>query len=78
MGDAGPAQVLVVGRDLLRAVFLAGDRERGAPAVGNGSAPSSNGSVVRPTSTGPALQLQGVTRRFGGISAVEDVSIEVG
>jgi branched-chain amino acid transport system ATP-binding protein len=73
---SGPAQELLARPDLLRAVFLAGD---GAPAhaepspSGNGSVPSGNGS-----SSPPALRLEGVTRRFGGISAVEDVTIDVG
>jgi branched-chain amino acid transport system ATP-binding protein len=73
---SGPAQELLARPDLLRAVFLAGD---GAPAhaelspSGNGSVPSGNGTRSR-----PALRLEGVTRRFGGISAVEDVTIDVG
>ena len=72
----GPAQELLNRPDLLRAVFLAGDGVGGGTvaAAKVGPAPSPNGSTGAPAS---ALRLEGVTRRFGGISAVEDVSIEV-
>jgi branched-chain amino acid transport system ATP-binding protein len=49
-----------------------------AAPSGNGSAaPSANGHVPAASGGSPALQLDGVTRRFGGISAVEDVSFAV-
>ncbi|HTZ08924.1 MAG TPA: ATP-binding cassette domain-containing protein [Acidimicrobiales bacterium] len=62
--------------DLLRSVFLEGAGGRSAPAVRvGGQAP--------PTAPGPAssapvvLSATGLTKRFGGIVAVDDVSFEV-
>jgi ABC-type branched-subunit amino acid transport system ATPase component/MFS family permease len=86
---SGPAQELLARPDLLRAVFLAGDPARNATEsapVGNGSAPSVQAQpasvqmqspVDGSTPGDPALQLDGVTRRFGGISAVEDITFGV-
>jgi branched-chain amino acid transport system ATP-binding protein len=72
---SGPAQELLERPDLLRAVFLASDTHAD---TSTSTTPSANGHVpVAPAGT-PALQLEGVTRRFGGISAVEDVSFAVG
>jgi branched-chain amino acid transport system ATP-binding protein len=77
---SGPAQELVNRPDLLRAVFLAGDRPSAAEPT---ASPSPNGTTpAQPAASEPAarpsaLRLEGVTRRFGGISAVEDVSIDV-
>ncbi len=80
----GPAQELLNRPDLLRAVFLAGDGAGGGTgtAAQVGPAPSPNGSAdpaAAPAGApaAGALRLEGVTRRFGGISAVEDVSIGV-
>jgi len=84
---AGPAEELLARPDLLRAVFLAGgesgdgDSDRaGAPTGGRsrrhrGGEPAAarNGE---PPPTAP-LELMNVTRRFGGISAVEDVTLRV-
>jgi branched-chain amino acid transport system ATP-binding protein len=83
---SGPAQELTRRPDLLRAVFLAGDATSepvsadDTDAVPNGSAPRPIAVTGSPTAAAgdAALQLEGVTRRFGGISAVEDVSISVG
>jgi len=84
---SGPAHELLERPDLLRAVFLA---DGSAPATGpSNGAGSSNGAGAVPHGTdgpgsaagaevAPALDLRDVTRRFGGISAVEDVSIKVG
>jgi branched-chain amino acid transport system ATP-binding protein len=89
---SGPAQELVERPDLLRAVFLTADTAShisadgsaapsgngSAPPSGNGSAaPSTNGHIPAEPGGAPALQLEGVTRRFGGISAVEDVTFAV-
>lgn len=72
---SGPAAELAERPDLLRAVFLAesGTSTNGSQAH-NGSRPS------RPSRTGePAvLELDSLTRRFGGIAAVDDVSLRVG
>lgn len=75
---AGPAQELLERPDLLRAVFLSGHERAGAPTA---AGPSTNGSTPAQLDTHdgrPAvLELEGVTRRFGGISAVESVSMSV-
>ncbi len=64
---AGPAHELVEHPELLRAAFLA-----------EGAASVEQRSVVRADRRSPeALELTSVTRRFGGISAVDDVSFAV-
>jgi branched-chain amino acid transport system ATP-binding protein len=72
---SGPAHELADRPDLLRAVFLAQADE---PQATDASATASNSIPVATTpSASPALQLVGVTRRFGGNAAVEDVSLSV-
>ncbi len=69
---SGPARELLERPDLLRAVFL----DDTGPAA---AAPAA--SAVRATgdrdSAMPALRLEGVTRRFGGVIAVNDVTLDV-
>jgi branched-chain amino acid transport system ATP-binding protein len=82
---SGPAAELVERPDLLRAVFLAGGTAGAGegpaspvpaapgptgPEHGEAPGPGPHGSV-------PALELRGVTRHFGGISAVSDVDLVV-
>ena len=88
---SGPAQELANRPDLLRAVFLAqkdspagqqdsaaGQQDSATPAVSIEAASSEGAAQVVPTATtSPVLQLVGVTRRFGGNAAVEDVSLSV-
>lgn len=76
---SGPTQELTERPDLLRAVFLSGtpsSEHDGAAATDQRSA--ARGGRTEREETAPVLQLQGVTRRFGGISAVSHVSIDVG
>ena len=63
----GPAQALLDRPDLLRSVFLEG--VAGAPTVQAGPAPSSR--------AGPRLEVDGLTKRFGGIVALDHVSFTV-
>lgn len=75
----GPTRDLLDRPDILRSVFLAGaakgiDRERASSVSGP---PATTRLPVRPGPTSPALELRGVTRRFGGICAVDDVSLRV-
>ncbi|MBS1838479.1 MAG: ATP-binding cassette domain-containing protein, partial [Actinobacteria bacterium] len=80
---SGPAEELLERPDLLRAVFLTG-----AGARSGSDHETSRSAVDRPAAVGPgapaaeqvepaALQLVDVTRRFGGINAVDRVSLSV-
>jgi ABC-type branched-subunit amino acid transport system ATPase component len=83
----GPARDLLDRPDLLRAVFIGGPPEESALPGGTGSdvmtSPghrlNSGGPDFRRESGGPGplLQCRGVTKRFGGIVAVDGVSFEV-
>jgi len=77
---SGPTAELLERGDILRSVFLegAGSKRKGTT---NGSAPAaavkaaamarSNG---KDSNDGPILEVVGLTKRFGGITAVDDVS----
>jgi ABC-type branched-subunit amino acid transport system ATPase component/sugar phosphate permease len=67
----GPAAELAERPDLLRAVFLRGspERERPAPPTGVGTAAAASGS--------PVLEVEGLTKRFGAVVALDDVSLAV-
>ncbi|HNA36962.1 MAG TPA: MFS transporter, partial [Microthrixaceae bacterium] len=77
---SGPAEELLNRPDLLRAVFLA---ESVAAAGANDGANGGNGTgpdtrpAEPPINADPALELVAVTRRFGGINAVDQVSLSV-
>ncbi|HMK99251.1 MAG TPA: ATP-binding cassette domain-containing protein, partial [Acidimicrobiales bacterium] len=80
----GPAPELLERTDLLRSVFL-----QGAAASGNGemstidlsaprpAEPELNGRQAALAQRPVALRVQGLTKTFGGISAVEDVSFDL-
>jgi len=76
---SGPAAELLNRPDLLRAVFLAesvaaaGANDGG---TGNGTGPDAR-PAQPPIGAGPAMELVAVTRRFGGINAVDQVSLSV-
>ena len=65
----GPTEELLARPDVLRSVFLEG---AGARTLATAERPTvtRNGAV-------PALELEGLTRSFGGIRAVDDVSFSV-
>ncbi|HNE75734.1 MAG TPA: MFS transporter, partial [Microthrixaceae bacterium] len=77
---SGPAEELLNRPDLLRAVFLA---ESVAAAGANDGANGGNGTgpdtrpAEPPINADPALELVAVTRRFGGINAVDQVSLSI-
>ena len=76
---SGPTGELLERGDILRSVFLEGaGRTHGSAVNGNGKAP-----VTKPRTIGydeqgnrlaPILEVSGLTKRFGGIAAVNDVS----
>ena len=66
----GPTEALLERGDILRSVFL-----QGAGASKTDARPEA--SRVAPSDAGPALQVTNLTKRFGGITAVDDVSFEV-
>jgi ABC-type branched-subunit amino acid transport system ATPase component/MFS family permease len=78
---SGPAQELTQRPDLLRAVFLSDPATRaghGMATSTNGDSPSAAPVLTDESSErAPALELVSVTRRFGGIAAVSDVSLRV-
>ncbi len=76
---SGPAEELLERPDLLRAVFLAEGETARANGSPNGSAAVDSGPsrAIAQADAIPALELTGVTRRFGGISATEDVTFSV-
>ncbi|HTT85832.1 MAG TPA: ATP-binding cassette domain-containing protein [Acidimicrobiales bacterium] len=75
----GAAGDLLSRGDLLRSVFFEGAASNGSGA----SAPRVNGPVPRQGGTDPlgsrppALATRGLTKRFGGIVAVDDVTLEL-
>lgn len=83
----GPTQDLLDRPDVLRSVFMEGAAKATDGSSGNGSGPADDGSSTPAAATGagselerteaPVLRLAGVTKRFGGITAVHDVSLEV-
>ncbi|WP_040491492.1 MFS transporter [Ilumatobacter nonamiensis] len=72
----GPTAELIERDDLLRSVFL-GDQHQPATPPTPGE-PSTNGHATDPDSDAPtALTVRGLSRRFGGVSAVRDVDVDV-
>ncbi len=70
----GPTAELLERPDLLRSVFIEGGAGGGsAPAA----APRPAAPIVGPDRA-PVLRCQGVSKRFGGVTAVDDVDLDVG
>ncbi len=66
----GPTSDLLARPDILRAVYV-----RGSAAVGGGPRRGSDARRRRELDEGrPVLEVEGLTKRFGGITAVDDVS----
>ncbi|HUF33266.1 MAG TPA: ATP-binding cassette domain-containing protein [Acidimicrobiales bacterium] len=74
---SGKPEELLSRGDILRAVFLSGADDaagvEGEVSATGAPVPASATRAV-PISTEPALQVDGLTKRFGGITAVNDVS----
>jgi branched-chain amino acid transport system ATP-binding protein len=73
---SGPTAGLLDRPDLLRAVFLA-DSDRALAGAGITSANNGHGAAGGEGEGQPALGVTGLTVRFGGIRAVDDVSVHV-
>ncbi|MDQ1397457.1 MAG: branched-chain amino acid transport system ATP-binding protein livF, partial [Acidimicrobiaceae bacterium] len=72
---SGPTADLLERDDILRSVFLEGAASQtGASSAGAGSEPAVARRSVA-TDAPPVLQLSDVTKRFGGITAVDGVSL---
>ncbi len=74
----GPTEELLHRDDIVRSVFLAGATDKPSDAS-DGSAPKAPVQVrtAPPADTPVILELAGVTKRFGGITAVDDTSFEL-
>jgi ABC-type branched-subunit amino acid transport system ATPase component len=73
---SGPTEELLERGDILRSVFLEGAASATSPASGsNGSSsPATAKKLAEGTPGQPILEVQGLTKRFGGITAVDDVT----
>ncbi len=75
----GPTAELLERDDIVRSVFLAGASEEQADhEPGSASAPAPVAVRTAPPADAPVvLELAGVTKRFGGITAVDDTSFQL-
>jgi ABC-type branched-subunit amino acid transport system ATPase component len=75
---SGPTAELLERGDILRSVFLEGASKATGASSPNGSAATAARPAVDVDRTGrPVLSVAGLTKRFGGITAVNDVSFEL-
>ena len=77
---SGPTEELLERDDILRSVFLHGASKGLSGTSGQGSAASASlrdREPLAPVAPPPVLEVSGLTRRFGGIDAVTDVSFTV-
>ncbi len=75
----GPANELLERGDILRSVFLEG-AGGGSPAGGPAAKVHVKGEIepaTSPASAGPILDVRGLTKSFGGINAVNDVTFDL-
>jgi branched-chain amino acid transport system ATP-binding protein len=73
----GPTKELLARPDVLRSVFLEG----ASAGMGGPTATSANGRAKKPVSVAigePILEVRGITKRYGGIEAVGDVTFSLG
>jgi ABC-type branched-subunit amino acid transport system ATPase component len=74
---SGPTAELLDRPDILRSVFLEGAVADGPAAVTRPRSPNGVGPTGAVEPSGPALRCDGVLKRFGGITAVSDVDLEL-
>jgi ABC-type branched-subunit amino acid transport system ATPase component/ABC-type branched-subunit amino acid transport system permease subunit len=68
---SGPTAELLDRPDVLRAVFLGNTAQTAQPA------PGATGSRPRPAAEAVALKARGLTKRFGGLTVVDHVDLDV-
>ena len=68
----GPTEELLERGDILRSVFL-----QGTAQTTPGAGPATTPLVVKGADAGPALEVSNLTKRFGGIVAVDEVTFSV-
>jgi len=73
---SGPTEELLERGDILRSVFLQGAASMGKDAAAAAVVTSTNGKEA-PTEQPVVLSVSGLCKRFGGITAVNDVSFEL-
>ncbi|HUS60944.1 MAG TPA: ATP-binding cassette domain-containing protein, partial [Acidimicrobiales bacterium] len=74
---SGATSELLERDDILRSVFLEGASVANGRTAGGEQAISAYTPRAEVVTTGPALEVAGLTKRFGGIRAVDDVSFAV-
>jgi branched-chain amino acid transport system ATP-binding protein len=75
----GPTKDLLDRPDVLRSVFMEGAGSTNGSGNGSSTSAAAPSTGIPATPSGaPMLRLTCVTKRFGGITAVHDVSLEVG
>jgi branched-chain amino acid transport system ATP-binding protein len=81
---SGPTSELLARDDILRSVFLEGAASHPGAGNGSGAARAKRGKggraangATRPSDAPVVLELDGVVKRFGGIRAVDTVSLEL-
>jgi ABC-type branched-subunit amino acid transport system ATPase component len=72
----GPTRELLDRPDILRSVFIAGSKGHDDDAEQPAAAPRLREAVVADDAR-PVLQCRGVTKRFGGITAVDQVDLDL-
>ncbi|MBV9410708.1 MAG: ATP-binding cassette domain-containing protein, partial [Acidimicrobiia bacterium] len=68
---SGPTAELAQRPDLLRSVFLSRAKAKAPVRTGNGH------KQAAPSSNGPRLEVRGISRRFAGVVAVDNVDLRV-
>ena len=71
---SGPTEELLERGDILRSVFLQGASSMKGDAKTPAKAAGPSSGAVPPSERPPVLEVNGLTKRFGGISAVNDVT----
>ncbi|HUP84935.1 MAG TPA: MFS transporter [Acidimicrobiales bacterium] len=74
---SGPTEELLERTDILRSVFLQGAGSMDGDATSKTAAVAAKGAAGPDRSKPPILKVDGLVKRFGGITAVDDVSFEL-